>query len=107
MVYVLDPVGAGLVASFSHLGGNLTGLTQDVSAEISGKRLVLLKEWVFRPSRGAVLFSPSAADRREPVPQRELSDLGSHVELHGTAVDDERVVSCSGNRDEHVLQIAR
>src|SRR5438094_7546792 len=46
------------------------------------------------------------ADRREPVPQRELSDLGSHVELHGTAGDDERVGSCPGHRGEHALQLA-
>jgi hypothetical protein len=38
---------------------------------------------------------------------RELSDLGSHVELHGTAGDVERVGSCPGHRGEHALQIAR
>src|SRR5215468_8820288 len=58
MVYVLDPVGAGLVASISRPGGNVTGLSQDVSAEILGKRLALLKELVPRLSRVAVLVSP-------------------------------------------------
>ena len=55
MVYVADPVGAGLVANVSHPGGNVTGLSQDVSAEIPGKRLALLKELVPKLSRVAVL----------------------------------------------------
>jgi len=58
MVYVLDPVGAGLVASVSRPGGNVTGLSQDVSAEILGKRLALLKELVPKLSRVAVLITP-------------------------------------------------
>jgi ABC-type uncharacterized transport system substrate-binding protein len=61
MVYVLDPVGAGLVASVSRPGGNVTGLSQDVSAEISGKRLALLKELVPKLSRVAVLVTPPVA----------------------------------------------
>src|SRR5262252_239112 len=58
MVYVRDPVGAGLVASVSRPGGNVTGLSQDVSAEILGKRLALLKELVPQVSRVAVLVFP-------------------------------------------------
>jgi len=63
MVYVLDPVGAGLVANVSRPGGNVTGLSQDVSAEIPGKRLALLKELVPKLSRVAVLVTqpPQAA----------------------------------------------
>jgi putative tryptophan/tyrosine transport system substrate-binding protein len=38
MVYVRDPVGAGLVANVSRPGGNVTGLSQDAGLEISGKR---------------------------------------------------------------------
>ena len=58
MVYVRDPVGAGLVASVSRPGGNVTGLSMDVGAEIAGKRLALLKEVVPRLSRVAVLVFP-------------------------------------------------
>jgi putative ABC transport system substrate-binding protein len=57
MVYVRDPVGAGLVANVSRPGGNVTGLSQDVGAEISGKRLALLKELVPKLSRVAVLVN--------------------------------------------------
>ena len=58
MVYVRDPVGAGLVASVSRPRGNVTGLSQDVGAEIPGKRLALLKEFVPKLSRVAVLANP-------------------------------------------------
>jgi putative tryptophan/tyrosine transport system substrate-binding protein len=58
MTTSVDPVGAGLVASVSHPGGNVTGLTQDVGTEIWGKRLELLKEFVPRLSRVAVLVDP-------------------------------------------------
>jgi putative ABC transport system substrate-binding protein len=43
MVDVGDPVGSGIVASFAHPGGNITGLT-DLGLELYGKRLELLKD---------------------------------------------------------------
>jgi putative ABC transport system substrate-binding protein len=49
-----DPVRFGLVASFAHPGGNLTGLSI-VSPELSEKRLALLKEAAPGISRVAVL----------------------------------------------------
>ena len=42
-VSVGDPVSEGFVASLARPGGNLTGLTS-ISAELSGKRLELLKD---------------------------------------------------------------
>jgi putative ABC transport system substrate-binding protein len=49
-----DPVGTGLVDSLAHPGGNITGLS-NISPELSGKRLELLREIVPRLSRVAVL----------------------------------------------------
>jgi putative ABC transport system substrate-binding protein len=53
-----DPVGAGLVASVARPGGNVTGLTADVGAEIPGKRLALLKEFAPKLTRVAVMVDP-------------------------------------------------
>jgi putative tryptophan/tyrosine transport system substrate-binding protein len=49
-----DPVGAGLVASLAHPGGNITGLA-GLTPELSGKWLEFLKEVVPHLSRVATL----------------------------------------------------
>ena len=59
MVYVLDPVEGGLVASLARPGGNVTGLTFTAGPEIAGKQLELLKEAVPKLSRVAVLSGPA------------------------------------------------
>ena len=58
MIGVTDPVGSGLVASFAHPGGNITGLAAAVGPEIGGKWLELLKAAVPRVSRVAILWNP-------------------------------------------------
>jgi putative ABC transport system substrate-binding protein len=54
----LDPVEAGLVESLARPGGNVTGIT-NLSRELSGKRLELLKEAVPKLVRVAVLYDPA------------------------------------------------
>ena len=56
-VGVTDPVGAGLVESLAHPGGNTTGLTI-FEYSISGKWLELLKEIAPRVRRAAVIRDP-------------------------------------------------
>jgi len=68
---VADPVGTGLVTSLARPGGNVTGLTP-ISAELSAKRLELLKETVPRVSRIAVLSTP---DYPLPVKTETLKEM--------------------------------
>jgi putative ABC transport system substrate-binding protein len=51
-----DPVRLGLVASFAHPGGNLTGVS-NMATELSGKRLELLKAVVPSATHVAVLWN--------------------------------------------------
>jgi putative ABC transport system substrate-binding protein len=53
-----DPVEFGLVASFSHPGGNVTGISS-LNSEVAAKRLGLLLELLPNIERFAVLVNPS------------------------------------------------
>jgi putative ABC transport system substrate-binding protein len=59
-VTVVDPVGAGFVASLSQPGGNATGFT-NFEYGMGGKWLELLKEIAPRVTRAAVLRDPAVA----------------------------------------------
>jgi putative ABC transport system substrate-binding protein len=65
----LDPVEAGLVESLARPGGNVTGIT-NLSIELGGKRLELLKEAVPKVARIAVLYDPVT-----PGGVRELKEV--------------------------------
>ena len=58
MALVANPVGSGLIANLAHPGGNVTGLSV-MLAELSTKRLQLLKETIPRLTRVAVLWNPA------------------------------------------------
>jgi len=57
IVAVGEPVKTGLVASLSHPGGNVTGLSL-LTLDLSGKRLELLHECLHDLARVAVLMNP-------------------------------------------------
>jgi putative ABC transport system substrate-binding protein len=52
-----DPVAAGLVNSLTRPGGNVTGMAE-WGPEIYGKRLEVLKGWLPRMSRIALIYNP-------------------------------------------------
>jgi putative tryptophan/tyrosine transport system substrate-binding protein len=57
---VADPIGAGLVTSLAHPGGNVTG-TSGMSIEVGGKPLELLHDAAPSAARVAVLWNPANA----------------------------------------------
>jgi putative ABC transport system substrate-binding protein len=58
MFAAADPVGAELIASLAHPGGNITGLSMR-SPELSGKRLQLLKEVAPRVRQVGIVWNPT------------------------------------------------
>jgi putative ABC transport system substrate-binding protein len=61
MAFSTDPVGAGLVASIARPGGNVTGLS-NLTEELGGKQLELLKEIVAGLNRVAILRGTGLAN---------------------------------------------
>jgi putative ABC transport system substrate-binding protein len=55
---VSDPIGSGLVTSFSHPGGNVTGVT-DMDVDLAEKRLDMLKQLLPHLKRVGALGDPS------------------------------------------------
>jgi putative tryptophan/tyrosine transport system substrate-binding protein len=68
IVFVLppDPIGAGLVESLAHPGGNATGLSL-MLVDLSGKSLQLLKEAVPNLSRVALLVDPTTTFKERTI----------------------------------------
>jgi putative ABC transport system substrate-binding protein len=75
-----DPVGNKFVASLARPGGNITGLSQ-LSPELSGKRLEILKELIPKLSRVAVLGSSSTATTAQVLKEMERAAAALKVQL--------------------------
>jgi putative tryptophan/tyrosine transport system substrate-binding protein len=71
-VNVADPVGSGLVASFAHPGGNITGFT-NMEASFAGKWLGLLKDIATSVSKVLVLYDPGNPNWRRYLPPLEAA----------------------------------
>src|SRR5262249_47691791 len=87
---VSDPIRTGLVASLSHPGGNVTGLTT-ISEELEGKRLELLREALPRLVRVAVLWNAANPGHAMNVKEMEAAapQLGLQVFAIGIRRADE------------------
>jgi putative ABC transport system substrate-binding protein len=72
MAFTNDAVRFGLVTSLARPGGNVTGLTE-ITSQLNGKRLELLKEAFPGTSRVAVLWNPAIRERASEFPEAEVA----------------------------------
>jgi putative ABC transport system substrate-binding protein len=85
-----DPVKLGLVASLGRPGGNMTGINF-FSAELSAKRLELLRELVPAATRVAVLVNPTS-----PMTETTLKDVEPAARAMGLQI---QVLNASTSRE--------
>jgi len=76
----LDPVAAGLVASFNHPGGNATGISL-VSGPLGQKRLELVREFVPKANAVAMLVNPLGPDAAP-----EIRDMQAAAQANGLEI---------------------
>ena len=86
----VDPVAAGLVASLSRPGGNLTGLS-NYNTRLIAKRFELLHQAVPRADAVAVLVNPKTpvAQTIEAEARTAAQALGLHMDLLAASTEDE------------------
>jgi len=104
-----DPVGTGFVASLSRPGGNVTGFSQ-LSPELSGKRLELLREAVPGLSRVALLWNPDVRGAVLDYKESEGAARSLRLELQSVEVsraeDLDRAFSVVTNQRAQALVLA-
>ena len=96
--YVIDPIGAGFIASLAHPGGNLTGLMAYEPSAV-GKWLGMLKEIAPQTVRVALLGNPKTAvyydyllgAAQAVAPSLGIEAVPSHIE--NDAADIERAIA--------------
>ncbi len=75
-----DPAKLGLVTSLARPSGNLTGINI-FNAELSGKRLELLHEFLPRASRVAVLVNPADPNTKATLKDLEAAARGMGLQI--------------------------
>jgi ABC-type uncharacterized transport system substrate-binding protein len=86
-----DPVAAGLVASLTRPGGNVTGLAV-MGSEMTAKRLELLREAVPQVTRVAALWNPGNASSRPELQETETAARTLGLQLQSVEVRDARLL---------------
>jgi putative ABC transport system substrate-binding protein len=86
-VAAIDPVATGVVASLARPGGNVTGVSA-VHADVTGKRLQLLKELLPRLARVAFLVRAGSPATAQYVREAELAAQAVGVPLQVVTVRD-------------------
>lgn len=85
MLAATDPVATGMVASLARPGGNVTGVSIN-AAEISAKRVQLLKEAVPKLTRVAVLWNSTLKSMTLGFQQIEMASPGIGVSVQSLRV---------------------
>jgi putative ABC transport system substrate-binding protein len=81
MTAIGDPVGLGLVTNLARPGGNVTGLS-NMSGDLAGKRLELLKEAVPAAKRIAVMMHPD-----DPIVPIQVKDITATAARMGVELE--------------------
>ena len=102
MANVNDPVALGFVTSLAHPGGNVTGLS-NLSPELGGKQLEVLKEIVPKLSRVAVLGRITANIKEMELASQSLGLQLDVLEVHGPDEIESAFDSAKRNRAEALL----
>jgi putative ABC transport system substrate-binding protein len=118
---VIDPVGAGFVASLARPGGNATGFTV-YEYSMSGKWLELLKQIAPRVTRAAVLRDPAIASgigqfgavqavapslgvELSPVDVRDASEIDRAITAFAHGQNGGLIVTASGSATSYLQPI--
>jgi putative ABC transport system substrate-binding protein len=104
IVAAIDPIETSVVTSLARPGGNVTGLTA-VFADLTGKRLELLKEMLPSLTRVALVSSPANPGHSQYVRQTELAArlLGVELEVLSLSNPDEFECAFRNSRDVGAL----
>jgi putative ABC transport system substrate-binding protein len=110
MLAVGDPVGAGLVTSLTHPGGNVTG-TSFQNVEVAGKSLELLKNAIPQLRAVAVLWNPAnPVFQAQMVKETEAAARSLGIQLRMLAARDAKEIdsafaAMNGGRAEGLMVI--
>jgi putative ABC transport system substrate-binding protein len=81
-----DPVTVGLVASLARPGGNVTGVTSQ-AADLSAKRLEVLKELLPQVRRVAILWEPNSRASRKAMRETEAAARALKLNIEGFGIN--------------------
>jgi putative ABC transport system substrate-binding protein len=76
----LDPIAAGLVASFNRPGGNATGITL-ITGPLTQKRLEILRELVPKAAKVVMLVNPTSPDAVPEIRDAQAAALATGLQI--------------------------
>ncbi len=86
MIFPIDPVASGLVASLRRPGGNVTGTAGSAGHEIIGKQLQLLKEVAPRTSRVTFIWDTASTAAQSHLKELETAGRALRVQVQSLQV---------------------